>query len=272
MPCLPRARTTRTALELRAIAARLGKKEPALADLAKYQKDVQGQIPALPGRRRRGGTRRRGRRRNPGPGGRLKKSPATPTWYRRRPRLRDRLEGRSTKTTTTKAVLKARSLALLEEGPRRRPDFAHAGRLPDLDPLRDARVRQAARSRTPRTAVRRRLVDRVRFEAVTHDALDPAEHLRARPGAGCPGLPPGRLVGRAGPRPRARRLSASVWHRPLVRPTRRTGWPSARPGRGGPAASRAKRRRSGPSCGTRRPAACGASSSTGLTRWAPMRN
>ena len=95
-PSLRRARTTSNALELRAIAqARLGKKEPALADLARYQKDAPERSRLCPGRRRRGGTRRRDRRRDRGPGSRAPEGaggrrPA----LRRRPRLRGRLEGR----------------------------------------------------------------------------------------------------------------------------------------------------------------------------------
>ena len=84
------------ALELRAIArARLGKKDPARSDLARYQKDAPERSRLCRGDHRRGRARRRDRRRGRGPGSRDPEGaggrrPA----LRRRPRLRGRLEGR----------------------------------------------------------------------------------------------------------------------------------------------------------------------------------
>ena len=216
---MPRARTTSNALELRAIAqARLGKKEPALADLARYQKDApersrlylaavvaaelgdgaDAAIEALEAA--------------------LRKEPGDADLRYAAARAFAVASKAVDRSDHEKArVLAGRALALLQEGVRDNDlSFALLDDSPDLDPLRDdpafARLLEAGHPERRFAGV---WSTEARFEAASLDALDPAEHLRRGRELAAQGYRPvAWSVARTSPE--GPPLSASVWHRPLV--------------------------------------------------------
>ena len=259
------------ALELRAIAqARLGKKEPALADLAQYQKDApersrlylaavvaaelgdgaDAAIEALEAA--------------------LRKEPGDADLRYDAARAFALASKAVDRTDHAEGARPGRAGPRLARGggPRQRPELRPAGRRPRSrpDPGRPG-VRQDPRRRAPRTALCRRLVDRGAVRGGDPRRPRSRRAPAARPGAGRPGLSPRRLVGRPdvarGPAAIGLGLAPARWSR--RRP--RTGWPSVRRGRRWPWCAWARPRRSGPCCGTAPTPGSAASSSTGSTRW-----
>ena len=216
---LAKSKDDLNALELRAIAqARLGKKEPALADLARYQKDAPERsrlylaavVAAELGDRTDAAIE------------------ALEAALRKEPGDADlRYDAARAFAVASKAVdrsdhakaraLAGRALALLQEGVRDNDlSFALLDDSPDLDPLRDdpafARLLDAGHPERRFAGV---WSTEARFEAATLDALDPAEHLRrGRELAALGYRPVAWSVVRTSPE--GPPLSASVWHRPLV--------------------------------------------------------
>ena len=197
---LAKSKDDSNAFELRAIAqARLGKKEPALADLARYRKDAPDSVPALPGGRRRGGTRRRRRRRDRGPGSRAAEGAG-----RRRPavepprRLRPGLEGRRPERPRESASPGRAGARLASEAVRDNDlSFALLDDSLYFDPIRDdpafGKLLDAGH---PERRFARRLVHRGAVRGGDPRRPRPRRAPEARPGAGRPGLSPGRVVGR----------------------------------------------------------------------------
>ena len=207
------------ALELRAIAqARLGKKEPALADLARYQKDVPARswlyLKAVVAAELGDGADaaidalEAALRKEPGDFD-LRYSAAIA--FALASKAIDRNDHDKARTMAD------RSLALLQEGVRDNDvDFALVDDSWSFDPIRDdpafAKLLDAGHPERRFCGV---WSSEARFEAATLDALDPAEHLRR-----------GRDLARKGYRPvewsvartspEGPLLSASLWHRPLV--------------------------------------------------------
>ena len=252
---LAKSKDDSNALELRAIAhARLGKKEPALADLARYRKDApersrlylaavvaaelgdgaDAAIEALEA----------ALRKEPGDAD-LRQSAAL--------RLRAWPRRPSTGTTTRKGEPSPGGPSPCFETAVRDNDlsFALLDDAFDLDPLRDdpafAKLLDAGHPERRFAGV---WSTEARFEAATLDGLDPAEHLRRgrelasrgyRPVAWSVGRTSARRVRRYRPRSGTGRWS---------RQRSRTGWPSARRGRRWPWCGSGRPSRSGPCCGT----------------------
>jgi serine/threonine protein kinase/formylglycine-generating enzyme required for sulfatase activity/tetratricopeptide (TPR) repeat protein len=216
---LAKSKDDMNALELRAIVhARLGKKDLALADLAQYQKQAPERsrlylaavVAAELGEGIDAATDalESALRKNPGDA-ELRFDVARA--FALESKAIRRTDGVKART------LAERALALLANGTRDNDvSFNLLDDSPDLDPLRDdpalARILDAGHPERRFAAV---WSTEARFEAVSLDALDPAEHLRR-----------GRELAARGYRPTAVSVSrcsadgpavaASVWHRPLV--------------------------------------------------------
>ena len=160
--------------------------------------------------------------------------------------------------------LAERCLQLLKEAIKNDDaDFGKMDEDADLDPIRDdpafAEIMKAGHPDRRYAAV---WSSDASFEATPIYGLDPAAHLRKCRELIAQGYRPvswsASQTATEGPL-----VTASVWHRPVVRRRPRTDLPSVRLGRRSPWFAWAKLRKSGPCCGIVPTPGCGASSSTG---------